>query len=60
MLTSIYKKVYIVMSCLCDFLKLTIADRPGCNSYMSDRVITGERDVRFVALSKKEMSCGML
>lgn len=26
------QKVYIVMSCLCDFLKLTIVDRPGSNS----------------------------
>lgn len=26
------QKVYIVMSCLCDFLKLTIADRPGSNN----------------------------
>lgn len=26
------QKVYIVMSCLCDSLKLTIADRPGSNS----------------------------
>ena len=27
---SIYlQKVYIVMSCLCDFLRFTIADRPA-------------------------------
>lgn len=30
------QKLYIVMSCLGDFLKLNIADLSGSNSYMSD------------------------
>lgn len=44
------------MSCLCDFLKLSIADRPGSNGEMSGGVIICERDadVRLVVLSRKE------
>lgn len=33
------QKVYIVMSCLCDSLKLTIADRPDSNSLTSDMFV---------------------
>lgn len=52
------QKVYIVMSCLCDFLKLTIADRPSSNRL--NGVITSKRDVgvRLVVLSEEEMICG--
>lgn len=48
------QKIYIVMSCLRDFLKLKIADRPRANSGVSDRVITSEQHVCLVSGSVEE------
>lgn len=50
------QKVYIVMSCLCDFLKLTIADRPALTvTCLAELLLVREMQTFVcVVLSKKE------